>query len=146
VAADIMDACRDAGLLVPEQIAVLGVDSHLFRAFRKIIGISPKTYRKRLATKTRIAPEQRVVVLADEPEDVRALDRGRSFRAGKKTRRGQASQQSAGQREHDGCFHGVLWNKVLDDSVRRNLFMVLRAECLDWMAASRNRFHSPSQP
>jgi LacI family transcriptional regulator len=27
VAADIMDACRDAGLLVPEQIAVLGVDN-----------------------------------------------------------------------------------------------------------------------
>jgi AraC-like DNA-binding protein len=27
--------------------------SHLFRAFRKIIGISPKTCRKRQATKTR---------------------------------------------------------------------------------------------
>jgi hypothetical protein len=31
----------------------------LFRAFRKIIGISPKTYRKKQATKTRTPASER---------------------------------------------------------------------------------------
>jgi len=41
LAADVIDACRDGGLRVPEEIA------HLHRAFRRTAGTTPRRYRAR---------------------------------------------------------------------------------------------------